>query len=205
VGRIFDFFKGFFFKNNHEENLSNENPKKKSSYWKNISDSSENKRIEERLKKDKQLSEQLAKDHQREKEWQEKYLIKIQEKRQVEEKNIEPMRQYVSKRTTENAITEPIWLDALESQNKITEQHEEISETDAFEPFTKTKNHADNNRCEFEPCGIIIEGIPFIGRDGKKYCAKHRIPESRGETGTGILPKEGRVVHSQDGGIQFYP
>jgi hypothetical protein len=69
---------------------------------------SEINRIEEQKAKDKQLSEYLAEQHKREKEWQEKYLVEIQEKRQSKEIIIEPIRLYVSKRTTENEITKPI-------------------------------------------------------------------------------------------------
>jgi hypothetical protein len=56
-------------------------------------------------------------------------------------------------------------------------------------------------RCDY--CGKIIEGLPCYNRWGKKFCADHKVPETRCEQGADHLPKEYVTIEHSDGTIEI--
>jgi hypothetical protein len=52
-------------------------------------------------------------------------------------------------------------------------------------------------------CGKIIEGMPFENQRGQKFCADHKVPETRGERGSNYLSKEYRTIEHSNGKTEY--
>jgi hypothetical protein len=55
--------------------------------------------------------------------------------------------------------------------------------------------------CDY--CGKIIEGLPYYSKWGQKFCADHKVPESREERGADHLPKDYVTTFHSDGRIEY--
>jgi len=64
-------------------------------------------------------------------------------------------------------------------------------------------HHLKNERVCCDYCGEVIEGLPYYNRWGQKFCANHKVPESREERGAHQLPKSYTTTFHSDGSIEY--